>query len=390
MKKLVILGANESVNKLILKAKKLGYETHVFAWQVGDVGEFTADYFYPISIEKKDDILDICKKINPDGIASITSDYVVETVNYIARNLNLISNSGFTDKVSRSKYHMRETFKNNDINVPDYWLIENMSDIKGMSFSYPLIVKPTDRWSSKGVSKVYNYNELSCAVEHALIQSFEKKAIIEEYIYGSEYSAECISYEGDHQILALTKKFTTGSPNYIEKGHIQPVELCGNKLKNVISEVNNALDALKISYGASHVEFKILEDDSVRIIEIGARMGGDFIGTDLVFLSTGNDYIKMVIDVSVGEKPLIFESINNKVAIVRFILNEEDIRKFKIIESKYQNYLKEHSNIENIKFGNVVDSSTRWGHYILSIDASDNRSIEDILNICDLKGDENG
>ena len=57
MKKLVIIGANDFQNQLILKAKSLGYETHVFAWEEGAIGKSTADYFYPISIVEKKEIL---------------------------------------------------------------------------------------------------------------------------------------------------------------------------------------------------------------------------------------------------------------------------------------------------------------------------------------------
>lgn len=62
MKRVVIIGANEFQNPLIEKAKSLGYETHVFAWASGDIGEKTADYFYPISIVEKEKILEECKK----------------------------------------------------------------------------------------------------------------------------------------------------------------------------------------------------------------------------------------------------------------------------------------------------------------------------------------
>lgn len=65
MKKLVIIGANDFQNQLILKAKSLGYETHVFAWEDGAVGKNNADYFYPISVMEK------CKEIKPDGVRSV-------------------------------------------------------------------------------------------------------------------------------------------------------------------------------------------------------------------------------------------------------------------------------------------------------------------------------
>ena len=58
MEKVVIIGANSFQNPLILKAKQMGYETHVFAWKSGDIGEKTADYFYPISITEKEKILE--------------------------------------------------------------------------------------------------------------------------------------------------------------------------------------------------------------------------------------------------------------------------------------------------------------------------------------------
>ena len=56
--KVVIIGANSFQNPLILKAKEKGYETHVFAWASGDVGEKTADYFYPISITAKSEAIE--------------------------------------------------------------------------------------------------------------------------------------------------------------------------------------------------------------------------------------------------------------------------------------------------------------------------------------------
>ena len=71
-----------------------------------------------------------------------------------------------------------------------------------------------------------------------------------------------------------------------------------------------ALDALQIRYGASHSEFKITAEGRVVAIEVGARMGGDFIGSHLVKLSTGFDFLKGVIDVAMNqfEQPLLTNS----------------------------------------------------------------------------------
>ena len=45
MKKIVIIGANDFQKPLILKAKEMGYETHVFAWREGAIGAEDADFF---------------------------------------------------------------------------------------------------------------------------------------------------------------------------------------------------------------------------------------------------------------------------------------------------------------------------------------------------------
>ena len=74
MKKLAIIGASYLQNPLILKAKAMGLETHVFAWAAGDVGETTADHFYPISIVEKEQILEQCRRIGIDGVCTIASD----------------------------------------------------------------------------------------------------------------------------------------------------------------------------------------------------------------------------------------------------------------------------------------------------------------------------
>ncbi|MEG0378791.1 MAG: carbamoyl-phosphate synthase large subunit, partial [Eubacterium sp.] len=91
--KVAIIGANDFQNPLILKAKEKGYETHVFAWKEGAVGEKNADFFYPISIVEKDAILKQCRELGITGVCSIGSDLASLTVNYVANQLGLTANS---------------------------------------------------------------------------------------------------------------------------------------------------------------------------------------------------------------------------------------------------------------------------------------------------------
>lgn len=87
----------------------------------------------------------------------------------------------------------------------------------------------------------------------------------------------------------------------MELEHHQPSSLSALVKEQMKEIVLKALDALHIVNGASHSELKITENNEIKVIEIGARMGGDFIGSDLVQLSTGYDFVRGVIEVALGE-----------------------------------------------------------------------------------------
>lgn len=379
MKRIVIIGANSFQNPLILKAKQMGYETHVFAWREGAVGEKNADFFYPISIREKEAILEECRKINPDAVVTIASDLAVITVQYVAERLGLICNSAYNIDVATNKYEMRRAFKEASITVPKFFEVglgENLDEAKNMS--YPLIVKPTDRSGSRAITKVESFEEIENAVAEAIANSFENKAIIEEYMEGDEFSCECISYEGRHELLAVTKKFTTGAPHFIETGHLEPSGLTDAIIEDIRTNVFKALDALDITYGASHTEFKIDSERGIRIIEIGPRMGGDCIGSDLVQISTGYDFVKMTLQVALGEKPDMKKVVTPKVAAIKFIFTQEDYEHLKRIKKEYPEKIHFISDIA-INREVIVDSSSRYGYYILACD-----SIEEAVKLGDL------
>ena len=298
MNTLAVIGASYLQRPLVEKAKELGLRTICFAWSEGAVCAEIADKFYPISIVEKDTILNICRKDKIDGICTIASDTAAPTVAYVAERMHLNGNSYETAIKANDKYLMREVFSAAGILSPRYTLIskEERRDFSG--WRYPLIVKPCDRSGSLGVMKVDTLEDLQASIENAQSLSFKREAIVEEFIEGREISVEFISYHGSHFPLTITDKVTTGAPHFVELEHHQPAELSENQYKFIYSLTKKALNALGVTEGATHTEYKITEDGDVYIIELGARMGGDFIGSDLVELSTGYDFVKGVIDVA--------------------------------------------------------------------------------------------
>lgn len=361
-KKLAILGASYLQLPLVQKAKELGIETICFAWENGAVCKELCHKFYPISITDKKEILERCKAEEIEGITSIATDVAVPTMSFIAEEMRLIGNSVHSATLSTNKYLMRVAFFRNKLPVPRFLKISNPEEINQIEgLKYPLIVKPVDRSGSLGITMINDHEQLLQAIDYALKESFNNQAIIEEFIQGREISVETISWQGNHYILAYTDKVTSGYPHFVELEHHQPsMQINDSNKEEIDCLVISALNALDIKFGASHAEFIITDNNEVYITEIGARMGGDFIGSDLVVLSTGYDYLKGIIDVSLGslEQPKITKNYSSGVYF--YSSRTKNIKHF--ILSENENIVK--SNLGELLQIELMQSSDRAGYFI--------------------------
>lgn len=379
MKKIAIIGSGDFQTPLILKAKKLGLKVLVFSKKNNSVGEKICDAFFDVDVLDTHSILNLCKESNINGITTIASDITTNAVVYVANALNLPANSPECLNLSTNKFKMRTAFESCGIKVPKFFLLKKNSELPLsilQNMNTPLIVKPTDRAGSRGVIKVNKKAELNDAIKYAISESISKEVIIEEFIAGEEFSCECISQDGKHSCLAFTKKFTTGAPFFVETGHIQPA-IIGNK-DSVIKLIFKALDALKIKNGASHAEFKITPQNEIIIIEIGARMAGDCIGSSLVRLSSGIDYVKAVIDIAMGNKINVsVKNENDSFVGIKFICTKEDFNLYKDLKEKGE-IIEESENIVAPDNSIIYNSSCRFGWFVIK--NKDYTYLEEIIN----------
>ena len=108
-----------------------------------------------------------------------------------------------------------------------------------------------------------------------------------------------------------------------------------------------------------------MADGQVGIIEIGARMGGDSIGTDLTAISTGMDYLGMVIDIACGGKPSFDVVTEPSPVYIRFILTKEDLEEYEKLAAEHPEHIVRAGDFSDNFDDVVVDSSTRHGYYIV-------------------------
>lgn len=359
--KLAIIGASYLQLPLVLKAQELGVETHCFAWEEGAVCREFSDFFYPISVTDKEKVLEVCRQVQINGITTIATDLPGPTIAYVALKLGLVGNSFQTALNTTNKALMRNILKGAKIKIPRYQSISNSKEFLN-NFNYPLIVKPVDSSGSRGVNKINSFSDFKSAFESAIQYSIVKKAIVEEFIEGDEVSVEGLSIDNKHSFLTVTDKVTTGAPHFVELSHHQPSQLSQSIQAKILKTTKASLNALNISNGASHVELKIDKDNNVYVIEVGARMGGDFIGSHLVELSTGYDYMKAVINIALNihtAKDIKSESSNYSGVYFLCKENEGLLPYFKI-----KNSFDVEKKILNTNLINIKNSNDRSGYLI--------------------------
>lgn len=303
MKTLAIIGASYLQEPLVRKAKEMGLRTICFAWADGAVCQAVCDRFYPISIIEKEAILEVCCREKIDGITTIATDVAMPTVSYVAAAMGLVGNTEHSAYLCTNKQAMREALVKGGVKCPKFASVSSVAEaeIAATDIGYPVIVKPCDRSGSMGVSEVRSSAGLAAAVEAAIDVSFAKRAMVEQLVdIAQEISVEGISWKGEHHVLTITDKVTTGAPHYVELGQHQPSRLPSEVVDEAIRQVKLGVKALDIQYGASHPELMIDQSGAVYVTEIGGRMGGDFIGSDLVWLSTGYDFLRGVIEIALG------------------------------------------------------------------------------------------
>jgi biotin carboxylase len=381
MKKILILGASILQLPAILKAKEIGLKVACADYDENAVGRKYADDFFCVSTVDYEKILDTVKAYQPDGIMTMATDMPMRTIAYVSEHTSL---KGLTMECAincTDKIEMIKQFKKYGVASPLFEVAENKTDILSISkkMVYPCIMKPADSSGSRGVVLCRSAKELADEYEYTVNFSKSKRVIIEEFMEGNEISVEMFTIESQPYVLQITRKLTTGSPHFVELGHSQPAGFDEETVSKVKELACNAVKAVGIKHGPAHVEIMICKDGP-KMVELGARMGGDCITSHLVPLSTGIDMTRATIEDSLGMIPDITKKFN-KASAIRYIQADygiiesiTGIEKAKKIPGVVEIYFTKNVGDKSVK---IQSSSDRIGYVISRGDTE-----EEAINVC--------
>lgn len=351
---------------VIGKCKELNYFTVVADPNPNAEGKKIADAFETVEGGDFEKTCAVVEKYSVKAIITAATDKPLVMMAKIAEKYGFSSFSEETAIISTDKFLMKKAFWENGIPCADGRLISKIDD----SLEFPLILKPRDNSGSRGIVFCQTSHEAEDGLSEALSFSKKESVLIEEFIGGKEYSVEALHFDGQSRVLQITEKITTQHPYNVELGHIQPAELDSVTVKKIENLVNEIAVAMKFQNCASHTELKI-NDKGIFIIETSPRMGGDFITSRLVPLSTGIEMEKALIKIAFGLSPQISQKEKRASAVFYF-----DFKKEKVKNPAFLSEMKNRQGVVDLTFRleegmpipKIKNSLDRYGHIILTAD----------------------
>ncbi|MBQ5933208.1 MAG: ATP-grasp domain-containing protein [Lachnospiraceae bacterium] len=330
MKSIFILGASRLQIPAIKKAKEKGLYVYVLDYDPNAVGISFADKFLEISTIDKEEVLKAALTYKPDYIITSTSDMPIRTVSWVCEKLEKATDISYDGAiVATDKIAMRRCMKENNVPIPIFYEINNYDELVKVSELFPerFILKPSDNAASRGVVLVDKEKKPAYPELYDYCTNFSRsgKLLAEEYMEGPEVSVESYSINGEPHIITITDKIVSEIPFFVELGHTEPSRLPLNQQDDIRKVAEAAIKAIGMQNGPTHTEIKVTPSGA-KLVEIAARLGGDFITSRLVPLSTGVDMIECSFATLLGEE-VKYQRTSDNGAAIRFIHGDTGVIK---------------------------------------------------------------
>lgn len=303
MKALVLAGGFPQI-ALLEELRSRHIETVLADYYPEPVAKSHADKFYQVSTLDIEAITDVAQKEKVDFLITACTDQALMTVAHVSEKLGLpcyIDEQ--TARNVTNKEYMKKVFMENHVPTAQYVITGKVLEEKPTGLEYPLIVKPVDCNSSKGVKKVLNDSELRETLTDAIHLSRTNTAIVEEFVDGSELTVDVYVESGTAHVLSVSDsdkiaeadKFVIFRTRY-------PAAGLNDELKNKISETAQKIaDGFGLKDSPMLIQM-ITDGRRISVLEFSARTGGG-VKYLLIKKASGFDVISAVVDLTLGEKP---------------------------------------------------------------------------------------
>lgn len=203
-KKLLILGANDETAELVKTANSMGVITVVTDYTPEAPAKAYADIRYDVNAMDVEALAEIAEKEKIDGVMVGVAEVLIAPYRELCSRLSLpCYASEAAVKSFTNKRHMKEICRKYDIyGTPEY----RLDELEKMKF--PVVVKPEDGCSSKGITVCYHADEVFTAIERAKKKSKTGNVLIERFMNCDDLSIYYVFQGGKAYLATLSDRYT--------------------------------------------------------------------------------------------------------------------------------------------------------------------------------------
>ena len=302
MRALVLCGGIPQA-ALIEELKSRGIYTILADMNPNVMAKPLADEFYPVSVLDVEAVRKLAEEQKVDMVLTVCADQVLLVQAQVSEELGLPCYIDYkTAKDVSSKELMKKVFVENGIPTSKYVIMSEFDKEKVRELAYPIIVKPVDSYSSRGVRKVFNKEELKAAFEAAVVISRTSTAIVEEFVEGEELTVDVYIEDGTAHTLCISNiDKIPANDRFVICRTRYPAQINDEIKKQVEAVAGQIAKAFNLQNSPMLIQM-VTDGKIVSVVEFCARTGG---GDKFRLIKQVSHFnvIKAVVDLTLGEKP---------------------------------------------------------------------------------------
>lgn len=278
-KKLMVLGSLGEFVQLIQMGKERGIEMIVCDRYPDGPGKKEADKSYDIDAGDTKKAAKLCKQEEVDGIITSFSDYLFECMVKISNEARLkcyIKPEQL--EYYRNKSVMKEMFQKLGIGTPKHVsLKKNFENRELDGIQFPVVIKPVDRYGSRGVIVVRSTDEIRRHFEECCTTSEIKEIIAEEYNEGYEFNMMTWVYHGEVKVISIADREKSpigGNEIPISSRNVYPSRYIHEVYEEAKEILQKIADFTGQRDGALSMQFFWSEGRKIQVCEAAGRFFG--------------------------------------------------------------------------------------------------------------------
>ncbi len=304
---LLVLGGGTMQLPLIRAAHARGCQVVVSDANPQAPGRELADHFWEIDLKDHHKLYRTARNYGRrhaplNGVITAGTDFSF-AVAYIAHRLRLTGISTAAARNATDKYRMRQVLQRAGLLVPRFAMLRrNQRPLPDLH--YPLVVKPADSMGARGVRRIESAAQLPEALEEAVEHSRSRRAVVEEFIVGREYSLDALIDSAHFFPCGLADRHIDLPPYFVELGHTLPAQLSPNVAQQLWDTLRRAAQALGINRGAAKGDL-FLTAEGVVVGEVAARLSGGYMSGWSYPLASGVHPVEGAIAIALNRHPTL-------------------------------------------------------------------------------------